>query len=274
MDPTGMDQDEGGGGGGGNDNWMDADLFQQATGFNPYGWNSKSGGYSSVSLKWMGLVYQNGTYYYNSKQINGAKLFALQSLGKTVYNRNNYYTKTAVYTGRGFTDENGMKGTEIVRQEMFIHDATNLIVLQAGFGDDYGQMLNAGGVAWGGAEIGIQFIRQGNGAKTIGRALGFGTQHTAEALRGTLGAVSKVGKHLGTAGMILSILSYVNQGVDPNQTISTATHLNFWISAGLYGAAAFVGGPFIAGAALLYGTAQLGSYMITGKTVEENILGE
>ncbi len=32
------------------------------------------------------------------------------------------------------------------------------------------------------------------------------------------------------------------------------------------------GGPIIGGAALIYGAGQLGSYMFTGKTIEENII--
>lgn len=51
-------------------------------------------------------------------------------------------------------------------------------------------------------------------------------------------------------------------------------HVNFWLSAGLYGAAAVIGGPIIGGAALIYGAGQLGSYMFTGITFVETILGK
>ncbi|PWG77919.1 hypothetical protein [Pararcticibacter amylolyticus] len=137
-----------------------------------------------------------------------------------------------------------------------------------------GQILNLGGVVWGGAELGIQAVRQNNGAQTIGRFLGFGTQRTAAALRGTLGQVSKLGKQLGTAGMILSAATYGSQLLTNPQGISTATHANFWIGATLYGAAAVFGGPVVAGAALIYGTAQLGSWIYNGKTLEENVIGD
>jgi hypothetical protein len=134
--------------------------------------------------------------------------------------------------------------------------------------------MNAGGVVWGAAEMGGNYLRQNNGAQVIGRSLGFGTQQTARALTGTVKTLGAWGKNLGTAGMVLSSVNYVAQGLDPSQTISTATHVNFWLSAGLYGAAAVIGGPIIGGAALIYGAGQLGSYMFTGNTLEENYFGK
>ncbi|RTL48890.1 MAG: hypothetical protein EKK39_11805, partial [Sphingobacteriales bacterium] len=140
--------------------------------------------------------------------------------------------------------------------------------------DGFGQLMNAGGVLWGAAERGGQYLQQINRAQSIGRSLGFGTQQTARALSGTVKTLGAWGKNLGTAGMVLSSVNYVAQGLDPSQSISTATHVNFWLSAGLYGAAAVIGGPIIGGAALIYGAGQLGSYMFTGNTLEENILGK
>ncbi len=142
------------------------------------------------------------------------------------------------------------------------------------FVDGFGQLMNAAGVVWGTAEIGGQYLRQSNGAQSIGRSLGFGTQQATRALSGTVKILGGWGKYLGTAGMALSSVNYVAQGLDPARTISTATHANFWISASLYGAAVLVGGPIIGGVALIYGAGQLGSYITTGNTLEENILGK
>lgn len=55
------------------------------------------------------------------------------------------------------------------------------------FTDELGQVLNLGGIVWGGTELALQTIRQNNGPQAIGRFLGFGTQRTAGALKGTLG---------------------------------------------------------------------------------------
>ncbi|GIV29550.1 MAG: hypothetical protein KatS3mg028_0616 [Bacteroidia bacterium] len=86
--------------------------------------------------------------------------------------------------------------------------------------DDFGQLMNAGGVVWGVAEMGIQAMRQNNGAQTIGKALGFGTQQTAQALRSTLGVVSKVGKGLGVVGYGLQVGTSVYKAAN-NIPIST-----------------------------------------------------
>lgn len=99
----------------------------------------------------------------------------------------------------------------------------------------------------GGTEIGLKAIRRNNGPQVIGKYLGFGTQRTAKALKGTLGYVKTLGKHVGTAGMVLSAYSYGSQLLDKNTTISAATHANFWIGAGLYGAATILGGPIVGG---------------------------
>nr|WP_255607094.1 RHS repeat-associated core domain-containing protein [Pedobacter polysacchareus] len=148
-------------------------------------------------------------------------------------------------------------------------------VVQAGFGNELGQVMNLGGVVWGAAELGLQAIRQNNGPQAIGRFLGFGTQRTAKALRSTLGHVTKLGKKLGTLGYVLSVGSYLADLGD-KEKVSTATHVNFGISTVLYGAAFFTAGtaaaPFVAGGALIYGAGQVGSWLYNGKTLEENFL--
>ena len=143
--------------------------------------------------------------------------------------------------------------------------------------DKFGQLMNAGGVVYGSAEMGLQALRLGNGAQIIGRAIGFGTQQTANALSGTLGVVSKVGKGLGVAGYALSAAS-IGLKYATGQSVSTAENVGFGISTGLVGAgwllAGTVGAPVVAGATLIYGAGELGSYLFTGNTLEENIFGK
>lgn len=50
-------------------------------------------------------------------------------------------------------------------------------------------------------------MRNGNAAKVMGRATGFGTQKTAQALKGALDVVRKVGKGLGVVGYGLQVAS-------------------------------------------------------------------
>ncbi|MBV5281634.1 MAG: RHS repeat-associated core domain-containing protein [Paludibacter sp.] len=158
------------------------------------------------------------------------------------------------------------------------------LILEKGLGgggyqlaDKFGQLMNAGGVVYGSAEMGLQAFRQGNGAQIIGRAIGFGTQQTAKALSGTLGVVSKVGKGLGVAGYALSAAS-IGLKYATGQSVSTAENVGFGISSGIVGAgwllAGTVGAPVVAGAALIYGAGELGSYLFTGNTLEENIFGK
>ncbi|HRH01755.1 MAG TPA: hypothetical protein PLN13_01995 [Bacteroidia bacterium] len=143
--------------------------------------------------------------------------------------------------------------------------------------DGFGQLMNAGGVVYGGAEMGLQAIRQGNGAQVIGRSLGFGTQQTAQALRGTLGVVSKVGKGLGVAGYGLQV-GVTGSKLLNGQSVGTAEVVGLGLSTVLIGAAWFAAGtaaaPFVAGGALIYGVGQLGSYIFTGNTLEENYFGK
>jgi len=134
-----------------------------------------------------------------------------------------------------------------------------------------------GAFLYGGAEKGINFIRQNNGSKTIGRGMGFGTTHTAKVLTRTLGYVSKVGKWTGVFGYAVTgafIVSKVLNG----QRVSTADKVGFGVGTVLIGAGSILAGtaaaPFVATAAIVYGAAEVGSYAFTGKTVEEHIFGK
>jgi hypothetical protein len=137
-----------------------------------------------------------------------------------------------------------------------------------------GQILNLGGVTWGGAELGIQAIRHNNGPQAIGRFMGFGTQRTAQALKGTLGALSKAGKYLGAAGQVLNTYAYISKGLDPSQKLTTGDHAGFWTGSAVFTAAAIVGGPVTGGIALGYGIVELGSWLYNGRSIEQNIFDE
>ncbi|MFZ6009402.1 MAG: RHS repeat-associated core domain-containing protein [Bacteroidota bacterium] len=144
--------------------------------------------------------------------------------------------------------------------------------------DNFGQLLNVAGVFWGGSELALQTLRQNNAGSWIAKnvGFGFGTQRHAAALKGTFGVTKNVAAKLGTLGYGLSAVMYIN-AVMGNKKVSTASHVNFGVSTILYGAAFFTAGtvaaPFVAGAALIYGVGQLGSWLYNGKTLEDNIIG-
>ena len=143
--------------------------------------------------------------------------------------------------------------------------------------DGFGQLINAGGVVYGGAEMGLQAMRNGNAAQVISRATGFGTQQTAQALRGTLGVVSKVGKGLGVAGYGLQVAT-TGYKLYNGQSVGTAEAVGLGISTAFVGAGVILAGtaaaPFVAAGALIYGAFQLGSYIYNGNTLEENYFGK
>ena len=163
----------------------------------------------------------------------------------------------------------------LVFQQTFVSDFnSNMQYAGAGFSDDFGQAFNAGSVFYGAAELGLQSIRQNNGPQIIGRFIGIGTKQTAQALKGTLGTISKVGKGLGLLGYGIQVVSTGSKFVN-GEEISTAEGVGFGISTILVGGASLAAGtfaaPFVAGGALVYGIAELGSYIISGNTLEENI---
>lgn len=165
------------------------------------------------------------------------------------------------------------------QDQVIVTAYANSGVGQSGFqlAENFGQVINTGGVVYGSAEIALQTISKNNGAQTIGRSLGFGTQRIAQALRGTLGIVSKVGKGIGFVGYGLQF-GTIFYKVSNNISISTAEQVGMGISTVLVGAAwiatGTVAAPFVAGGALIYGAGQLGSYILTEKTLEENYFGK
>jgi RHS repeat-associated protein len=143
--------------------------------------------------------------------------------------------------------------------------------------DGFGQLANAGGVFYGGAELLLQLTRQNQGAKEIGRAIGFGTQRVAEALKGTLERVSKVSKWLGVAGYGLQLATTVYKYAD-GQKVSTSEKVGLSVSTGFVAAgiiaAGTVAAPFVAAGALIYGAAELGSWLFTQQTVEDHFFSQ
>lgn len=188
----------------------------------------------------------------------------------------NHFTSLMTNDGGGGESK---KYTFKTRKELESGNKTRGVSKQNGYQlvDGMGQILNVGGVVYGGTEMGLLALRQNNGAQLIGRTLGFGTQRTAHALSGTVGVVSKVGRGVGGVGYVLQFSSTGSKFVT-GQTISLAEGVNFGISTVFMGAAWFTAGtlaaPFVAGGSLIYGAGQLGSYMITGKTLEENYFGK
>ena len=191
-----------------------------------------------------------------------------------LHTEENYTTLKVVYS----VVSTRVLGEQVEKNEsVFLEVGYRNAQSNGGDADAFGQMMNTGAVVWGGAEMGGQYLRQNNAAQAIGRSLGFGTQQTANALRGTLGVVSKVGKSLGVAGYGLQVASTGYKLYD-GQSVGTAEAVGLGTSTLLLGAAYFavgtVAAPFVAGAALIYGVGQLGSYMITGNTLEENYWGK
>jgi RHS repeat-associated protein len=146
-----------------------------------------------------------------------------------------------------------------------------------GLFDAFGQLLNGGEVAYGSAELGLQAVRRNNGPQVIGRALDMGTQRTAKALKGMLNVVSNEGKAFGKLGYGLQLVSTGSKYMT-GQPISIAEKVGFGISSALVAAAwiaaGTAGAPFVAAAAVTYGAFELGSYAITGNTLEENYYGK
>jgi hypothetical protein len=137
-------------------------------------------------------------------------------------------------------------------------------------------VFDTGATFYGGAGMAIQAGRQANGGRAIARFLGGGTQNAAKALTRTGTIVGKIGGGIGTAGYVLQAVS-VGYKYSTGQRVSTADNVGFGISTLLVGGAAIAAGtaaaPFVAGAAVIYGVGELGSFLFTGQSLEANIFG-
>ena len=94
---------------------------------------------------------------------------------------------------------------------------------------------------------------------------------------GSVKYFSTAGKIAGIAGYTISAVS-IGSKLYNGENISTAEGTGFGISTAFVGGAVIAAGtiaaPFVATGALIYGVSELGSYIITGNTLEENILGK
>jgi RHS repeat-associated protein len=140
-----------------------------------------------------------------------------------------------------------------------------------------GQLFDSGATIYGGVESGITVFRRADGAQKLNKAIGFGTQRQAAALRGTAGVVGKLAKGLGAFGYGLQVVSIGSKVLNGEQ-ISTGDKVGFGISTFFVGAAWVAGttilAPWVAGGALIYGGAELISYATTGESLETNIFGK
>ncbi len=133
-------------------------------------------------------------------------------------------------------------------------------------------LLNAGSTLVGGGELGLSWIRNfPNGPRDLGRGVSnligsrVGTQVTARFLTDTFKGVKSLGSKLGGFGAFLSTGDYILNGGEKNGY----EHASYWIGMGVF--ALTVLNPATAVVGLVYGAAQLGSYLYNGKSAEENI---
>jgi len=134
-------------------------------------------------------------------------------------------------------------------------------------------LLNAGSTLVGAGELGIQYIRQyPNGPSQIARGINnlvssriVGTQSTANFLSKAFNGTKSLGKNLGGFGAILSTGDYLFNGGEKNGY----EHASYWIGMGVF--ALTVLNPATAVLGVVYGVAQVGSYLYNGKSAEENI---
>jgi|GEM_PF-1505479 len=114
-------------------------------------------------------------------------------------------------------------------------------------------------------------------AQAAGQYFGNGTQAAAKGLSNFTKTVGPWGNRLGLAGLGISGLVLVSKAVT-KQPIATHEKVSFGVSAGLIVAGYLVVGtaaaPVVGAAALIYGVGQLGSYIFTQKSLEENIIGK
>lgn len=247
-------------------------YMNQTGGWGSYSWWAKSSGHALQRYNGStGITLAMVTGYYMNKWS-----------GTSRRNINASYAG-GVHLGKGFNvgfDYDGALGTPTVGS-LYVSNSQMMEILMGGennysykFMDDFGQIINAGGVMWGAAELGGKYLQNGNSIQSISRNIGIGVNQVKAGLNGTINTLGKWGGRLGTAGMVLSSINYGAQLLDASQTISTATHVNFWASAAVYSAAIIIGGPVTGAIALSYGIGQLGSYLFTGKSLEQNIIGE
>ena len=142
------------------------------------------------------------------------------------------------------------------------------------YADGIGQLTNAATVVWGATQLGVNRLRQVNLASSVGEAFGIGTQIAAPRLQAFTNTLGTWGNRVGAAGVVLSATS-IGVKLYTGNTVSTAEYVSAGIGAGLLVAGSIVAGTALATplavAALIYGAVELGSYAITGQSLEQHI---
>lgn len=118
-------------------------------------------------------------------------------------------------------------------------------------------------------EQGLRYIRQyPNGPRDIARGVSnvigrrVGTQATARFLSNTFNGAKSLGSKLGGLGLAMSTTDYIANF--DNKT--GYDHANYWVGMGVMAVSYAV--PIVG---IIYGGAQLGSYLYNGKSLEENV---
>ena len=149
------------------------------------------------------------------------------------------------------------------------------------FGQQVGDLndytVGGGSTLWGFRDAYINRLDLRQVGSRLSNAIGIkDAQGMYESLRKTKVVFKNASTKLGIAGFTLASYSYLSDGFENGfSNMKVSTHVNFGVGAVLFGGTLiFVGtaaAPFIATGALIYGTTQLGSQMVTGKTLEQHI---
>lgn len=135
--------------------------------------------------------------------------------------------------------------------------------------NDLGAITNAWGVAWGTGEIAAKY----KGA-ALASQLGIEAKQIATQVPKFLNVASKVGKTIGTVGYVATVASIGTKYMN-GETITTADKVNFGINTVIYGGTTLLAGttaaPVIAVAAIVYGGTQVGFYIFTGGSIEDQV---
>lgn len=255
-----------------------------------YGFGSSGGGgfnfanYGGYKGGGMGLgSYMTGSYAYannNYGRGTGGNWGGVSGLGDgNIYN-NGLPVYNALSREWGYWQK--LYETSTVRVDKN-HTFTDVSVAEkwipstsvASYPDGFGQLMNALGVMWEGATRGNDMFRQNNGASFISKIFGFaGTQETAKRLAKFTNTLGKWGTNLGKVAYGFSAVTITYKYVT-GQDVSLAENVGFGISTAFVAAGAIftatAAAPFIAAGAFLYGAAELGSFFITGQSIEDNI---
>ena len=223
-------------------------------------WSSNgSGGFTGGEVKGGGMTHDNFTSFYNflsSGQTGNYTYFTGTSSMSSSYN-----SSQGSYSG---TMDLGIGHNITIKGNQDNNSFNNLL-------SGLGNMTNAGEVVWGGAETAANY--KGSG---LASAMGIEARQIAMQMPKFLGVAGKVGKTLGVVGYVASGFSLGTKLVN-GEKVSTSEYVSFGINTAFVGAGIILAGtaaaPFIATGALIYGVAELGTYVVTGGSIEDQIFG-